>query len=671
MVFTVNVIIPSITYSSAINLIENGKYEEAEDIFYDLGDYKDSKTYIKLINVKEQCDRKEYTKAISTLESIGGLSKFDIDYNGGAMSNSYMNLYGKRINSAEKTGYRFKEYSTTGYSLDVKNKQLTIKLKATYTINQYYIQYYLDGGSLSKNNPTDYNVDTDTFVLNEPTKIGYEFLGWTHSGNSTPAKNVEITKGTTGYLTFTANWKANSYLVSFNSDGGNSISDLSVTYDSNYSLPTPIKTGYSFSGWYNGDNLVSSNGIWKYTTNLNLVAKWSLDSYSITFYLNGGEADNPTSYNIYTSTFTLNNPVKTGYKFVGWSTSANGTKYMNVTIEKGSTGAKTYYANWEVITYNINYYLDSGTNNLNNPKTYTVEDAIQLENSTKTGYTFEGWYSDSNFQTKIETINEGTIGNLDLYAKFVISTYKITVFNDNNIIMFLMNDDTDTIFANQIVNKSVRIVYPEIPHRTNYCFTGWYTEKQCLNLYDFSSEIKSDITLYAGWIYSRDDNNIYSSKENCGSDGIISVLKSCTFTVSMIGTMGSWSIRNLRTNEIIYTCHTNNSEYVNVYINAGAGALLDINGGRLNGLPTFNGHFSVSNLSLPSKYGSYGSSTYNDYQIQYGEFFTLPIRKMLGYSFIGYFDSEGKQYTDEYGNSLFEYKKEENLILYEKWKKIS
>ena len=134
LIFTNNVIVPSVNYSNAVNLIKNGKYDKAEDIFYELGDYKDSKTYIKLINLKEQCDRKEYTKAISTIESIGGSSKFDIDYNGGTKSNSYINLYGKRINSSEKTGYTFKEYLTSSYLLDVKNKQLTIKVKATYIL---------------------------------------------------------------------------------------------------------------------------------------------------------------------------------------------------------------------------------------------------------------------------------------------------------------------------------------------------------------------------------------------------------------------------------------------------------------------------------------------------------------------------------------------------------
>ncbi len=670
LIFVNNVIVPNAKYSNAINLIENGKYEEAEDVFYDLGDYKEAEIYIKLIDVKKQCDRKEYTKAISTLESIGGSSKFDVDYNGGSKSDSYINLYGKRIDSSERTGYTFKEYLTNSFSLDVKNKQLIIKLKATYTINQYSITYYLNGGTLFENNPTGYNVDTDTFVLNEPTRTGYEFLGWTYSGNSTPAKNVKISKGTTGNLTFTANWKANSYSVSFNSDGGNSFNDLSVTYDSNYSLPTPSKTGYSFSGWYNGNNLVPSNGTWKYTYNLNLVAKWSINSYSITYYLNGGKADNPTSYNVNTSTFTLNNPEKTGYKFVGWSTSANGTKNMNVTIEKGSTGAKTYYANWEVVTYNINYYLDSGTNNLSNPKTYTIEDFIQLKDPAKTGYTFEGWYSDSDFQTKVITVSKGTFGNLDLYAKFVANSYKITVNASSFNVSFMMNDGTSNMYKTQTITTSQGLEYPSIPERSGYVFTGWYTEEECLNHYNFKDAVLMDLSLYAGWVESGGYRAIYGSSSGYASGNIVA-LTDGAITVSM----GSetryyrdWSVIRVNDGATLYTCSTNwfNNGYVKIKVKAGD--VIRVTSGSWYIIAT--GSFANSAPALPEA-GGRAFNTEQNIIVVYDSSYKLSVRTIEGYKFIGYFDVNGVQYTDEYGNSLLNYNNEGNITLYEKWQKTS
>lgn len=74
--------------------------------------------------------------------------------------------------------------------------------------------------------------------------------------------------------------------------------------------------------------------------------------YTITYDMQGGVLDtqktNPKNYTVETETFTLNNPTKPGYKFLGWATSENATSGTEtVTIEKGSTGNKTYYAVWE------------------------------------------------------------------------------------------------------------------------------------------------------------------------------------------------------------------------------------------------------------------------------------------------------------------------------------
>ena len=71
--------------------------------------------------------------------------------------------------------------------------------------------------------------------------------------------------------------------------------------------------------------------------------------YTITYNLGGGSVSgNPTSYNIETATFTLKNPTRSGYTFTGWTGSNGSTKQTSVSIAKGSTGNKTYTANWQV-----------------------------------------------------------------------------------------------------------------------------------------------------------------------------------------------------------------------------------------------------------------------------------------------------------------------------------
>ncbi|MCH5343691.1 MAG: InlB B-repeat-containing protein, partial [Acetatifactor sp.] len=86
---------------------------------------------------------------------------------------------------------------------DLKEEYSNLPLEKPVT--EYKITYDLDGGQVT-GNPTTYTEDTDTFTLNNPTKTGYTFTGWTGSNGNTPELTVTIVKGTTGDLSYTANW---------------------------------------------------------------------------------------------------------------------------------------------------------------------------------------------------------------------------------------------------------------------------------------------------------------------------------------------------------------------------------------------------------------------------------------------------------------------------------
>lgn len=79
------------------------------------------------------------------------------------------------------------------------------------------------------------------------------------------------------------------------------------------------------------------NSYWFYAIN---------DVYTITYTLNGGGVLNPKIYSEHTPTFTLNNPYKYGYTFVGWTGTGLSEPTMEVTIQRGSTGNRSYTANW-------------------------------------------------------------------------------------------------------------------------------------------------------------------------------------------------------------------------------------------------------------------------------------------------------------------------------------
>ena len=82
--------------------------------------------------------------------------------------------------------------------------------------------------------------------------------------------------------------------------------------------------------------------------NMTITAQWRPEIYTITYDLNRGTAEgNPDTYTVETETFTLKNPTRPGYTFTGWSgTGLTGENNLTVTIEKGSTGNRTYTAHW-------------------------------------------------------------------------------------------------------------------------------------------------------------------------------------------------------------------------------------------------------------------------------------------------------------------------------------
>ena len=141
--------------------------------------------------------------------------------------------------------------------------------------------------------------------------------------------------------------------------------------------------------------------------------------YAITYELDGGTnaATNPETYTV-EDAVTLADPSRTGYTFKGWTEGS--------TIASGSTGDKTFTAEWTLNEYSITYDLDGGTNAAENPASYTVEsEEITLADPTRTGYTFAGWV-DAGGNT-VSGIAKGSTGNQKLTATWTANSYKVTL----------------------------------------------------------------------------------------------------------------------------------------------------------------------------------------------------------------------------------------------------
>ena len=133
----------------------------------------------------------------------------------------------------------------------------TVTLYAKWNAINYNITYDLDGGSMATANPTTYNVETPTFTLNNPTKPGYTFDGWTGTDLTEPTQTVTITQGSTGDRSYTAQWTPNTYTVHFDANNGEgTMNDMSFTYDQaqNLTANTFTREYHNFSGWNASDN---------------------------------------------------------------------------------------------------------------------------------------------------------------------------------------------------------------------------------------------------------------------------------------------------------------------------------------------------------------------------------------------------------------------------------
>ena len=133
---------------------------------------------------------------------------------------------------------------------------------------------------------------------------------------------------------------------------GNAVTDIKF-YNDALTLRGALftRTGYTQVGWATvdgGEKVYSFGDVYTKNEALTLYPVWQTDTYAITYDLNGGTAEgNPAAYTIETGAFTLKNPTKSGYTFIGWSgTGLDGENNMTVTIPTGSTGDRTYTAHW-------------------------------------------------------------------------------------------------------------------------------------------------------------------------------------------------------------------------------------------------------------------------------------------------------------------------------------
>ena len=334
-----------------------------------------------------------------------------------------------------RTGYTFLGW--TGEGITTPQPNVTIPKGSTgdktyienWELTGYTITMDLNGGSGQEK--VIYTITDEDFELPTPTRNGYEFVGWTGEGITTPQTSVKIPKGSTGNKAYTANWQVIEYTITLDTNGGPVVSPIKYTVEDSFTLPYPLRPGYEFAGWtLDGSGMLPFTPLIIYpgtTGDLHYKAEWRLAEYTITMDLDGGSGQEKVVYTITDEDFELPTPTRNGYEFVGWTGERITTPQTRVKIPKGSTGNKAYTANWKVIRYTITLVTNGGA--VIASIRYTVEDSVTLPiPPDRPGYEFAGWVLDGSgqFPSTPMIIPAGSTGDRIYKAEWRVATYTIT-----------------------------------------------------------------------------------------------------------------------------------------------------------------------------------------------------------------------------------------------------
>lgn len=347
---------------------------------------------------------------------------------------------------------------------------------ANWEVNIYAITLDTSGGNAL--DAISYTIESDPIKLPTPTRVGYNFVGWTGEGITTPQTEVIIPTGSTGNKAYTANWEATVYTIMLkNLPNGNET--IPYTVEQEVKLPYPEKGGYFFEGW-SGTGMTGQEyyvTIPEGTTgNREYTAHWKPTTYEIAFLMNGGEPLASIFYTVESPDFDLPIPVRNGYKFVGWTSDGITVPQEIVTIHQGSMGFRMYTAQWQeqlveptvVPPPTIRVYCrDVDSKELLHIAVYTPsvgsEDfTLNFDSIDVTGRKFVEAHDASGNKLTSITIPQGSWGSREYDAYFAKETYTITLDTNGGPAMSPIN---------YTVTDSVTLRIP--PDRPGYEFSGW------------------------------------------------------------------------------------------------------------------------------------------------------------------------------------------------------
>ena len=332
--------------------------------------------------------------------------------------------------SSSRTGFTFNGWYTAssgGSFVGIAGTSYTpttsITLFAQWTAITFTVTWDANGGSVSP--ASNSGVYGATITAPTPTRVGHTFLYWRNpaSGGDPIFLSAGASYTIIGTITWTAIWSINTYTVTYNEQGGTTVSDATVNHGSSTTLPSISRSGFTFNGWYSASsggtflgNAGTSYG--PVTSSVTIYAQWTAITFTVNWDANGGTVSPTSNSGTSGTVVTVPTPTRSGFTLQYWRSPLSGGDPIFLTPGNSYTitGNITFFAIWAVPTPVISTIVarNGGTGGAykmqwtitsTNTASYTI--VIRYGSTTAIANTFSNTVSSNPIQTNVgNTIND-------------------------------------------------------------------------------------------------------------------------------------------------------------------------------------------------------------------------------------------------------------------------
>ena len=350
------------------------------------------------------------------------------DSAGGSDVDPILQDYGTDVTVPEapvQAGYTFNGWSPV---VPVTMPAEDTECVAQWTANEYTISFDSNGGSAVDPITQDYNTAVTT--PDAPVQAGYTFNGWLPAVPATMPVDGE---------TCVAQWTINQYTITFDSAGGSDVDPILQDYGSGVIAPdAPVQEGYTFDGWSPEVPVTMP------AEDTECVAQWTANEYTISFDSNGGSDVEPITQGYDSAVIAPEDPYRVGYTFTGW---------LPVVPAAMPIDGEACVAQWTINQYTVRFDVNGGSDV--DPITQDYDSAVTPpEDPTREGYTFAGW-----LLTVPETM---PAGGGTCVAQWTANEYTIAFDSNGGSAVASVTQDYDSA-----------VTAPDAPTREGYTFAGW------------------------------------------------------------------------------------------------------------------------------------------------------------------------------------------------------